>query len=148
MMISLKILRVPWVLLFMCYFHGNPVLSQSNTKLQKCIMVFGAHADDVDEIAGGTFARYIAMGYRGIYVSVTNNLAGCNIERTPWVEGPRFTVSDSPFKYPVGGLETNQIRSEEAKAAAAVYGSEPVFLDFCEPEIYLGRKIISHRQKL
>ena len=105
-------------------------------------MVFGAHADDVDEIAGGTFARYIAMGYKGIYVSVTNNLAGCNIEKTPWSEGPRFTVSDSPYKYPVGGLETNQIRSEEARAAAAVYGAEPVFLDFCEPEIYLGRKVI------
>ena len=139
---SLNILGVPWILLFMFFFHANPALSQTSTKPQKCIMVFGAHADDVDEIAGGTFARYIAMGYRGIYVSVTNNLAGCNIERTPWSEGPRFTVSDSPYKYPVGGLETNQIRSEEAKAAAAVYGAEPVFLDFCEPEIYLGRRVI------
>ncbi len=113
-----------------------------NIKPQKCIMVFGAHADDVDEIAGGTFAKYIAMGYKGIYVSVTNNLAGCNIEKTPWAEGPRFTISDSPEKYPVGGLETNQIRSEEARAAAAVYGAIPVFLDFCEPEIFLGRKVI------
>ena len=137
---SLKKLRVAWILLLLFFFYAGPALSQ--TAKQKCIMVFGAHADDVDEIAGGTFARYIAMGYRGIYVSVTNNLAGCNIERTPWVEGPRFTVSDSPFKYPVGGLETNQIRSEEARAAASVYGAEPVFLDFCEPEIYMGRKVI------
>lgn len=109
---------------------------------QKCILVFGAHADDVDEIAGGTFARYTSMGYKGVYVSVTNNLAGCNIERTPFFKGPRFTVSDSPLKYPADGLETNQIRSEEAKQAASVYGADAVFLDFCEPEVYFGRKVI------
>jgi len=113
-----------------------------NGKPGKCIMVFGAHADDVDEIAGGTFAKYIASGYKGVYVCVTNNLAGCNLEKTPFFDGPRFTVSDSPMSYPVGGLETNQIRSEEARAAAAVYGAIPEFLDFCEPEIYLGRKVI------
>ena len=67
-----------------------------NGKPQKCIMVFGAHADDVDEIAGGTFAKYIASGYKGVYVCVTNNLAGCNLERTPYFAGPRFTISDSP----------------------------------------------------
>lgn len=116
--------------------------SQSIRKPQKCILVFGAHADDVDEIAGGTFARYTSMGYKGVYVSVTNNLAGCNIERTPYFNGPRFTVSSSQLKYPVDGLETNQIRSEEAKAAAAVYGATPVFLDFSEPEVYFGRKVI------
>ena len=83
----------------------------------KCIMVFGAHADDVDEIAGGTFAKYIAMGYQGVYVCVTNNLAGCNLERTPFYDkGPDFAVSGSPLKYPVGALETRQIRSEEAIA--------------------------------
>ena len=122
--------------------NSIPVLSQNSSGPEKCIMVFGAHADDVDEIAGGTFAKYIAMGYEGVYVCVTNNLAGCNLEKTPYFNGPGFTVSDSPLKYPVGGLETNQIRSEEAKAAAAVYGAIPVFLDFCEPEIYLGRKVI------
>ncbi len=136
------VFRFQWLLLFLISLYWAPVLSQTSLKPQKCIMVFGAHADDVDEIAGGTFARYTAMGYKGIYVSVTNNLAGCNIERTPWSEGPKFTVSDSPFKYPAGGLETNQIRSEEARAAAAVYGAEAIFLDFCEPEIYLGRKVI------
>lgn len=123
-------------------YAGKGPGTADKDKPQKCIMVFGAHADDVDEIAGGTFAKYIASGYKGVYVCVTNNLAGCNLERTPFFRGPAFTVSESPLKYPVGGLETNQIRSEEAKAAAAVYGAEPVFLDFCEPEIYLGRKVI------
>lgn len=120
----------------------NNVFAQATGKPDKCIMVFGAHADDVDEIAGGTFARYIAAGYKGVYVCVTNNVAGCNIERTPYFAGPRFTVSDSPLKYPVDGLETNQIRSEEAKQAAAVYGADIVFLDFGEPEVYFGRKLI------
>jgi LmbE family N-acetylglucosaminyl deacetylase len=106
-------------------------------------MVFGAHADDVDEIAGGTFAKYISMGYEGVYVCVTNNLAGCNLERTPFFnKGPNFTISDSPLNYPADALETNQIRSEEAKAAASVYGAIPVFLDFCEPEFYMGRRVI------
>jgi LmbE family N-acetylglucosaminyl deacetylase len=128
---------IPVLSVFICISVGateNP---------RKCIMVIGAHADDVDEIAGGTFAKYIAMGYQGIYVCVTNNLAGCNLERTPYYKpGPNFTNSDSPFKYPADGLETNQIRSEEARNAASVYGAIPVFLDFCEPEIYLGRKVI------
>jgi LmbE family N-acetylglucosaminyl deacetylase len=118
------------------------LMAQSDVKPQKCIMVFGAHADDVDEIAGGTFAKYISMGYKGVYVCVTNNVAGCNIERTPYFKGPRFTVSSSTLKYPVDGIETNQIRSEEAKQAAAVYGADIVFLDFGEPEIYFGRKLI------
>ena len=131
---------------FLCSvcFSGDSIFGQVNPRPQKCILVFGAHADDVDEIAGGTFAKYIASGYTGIYVCVTNNLAGCNLEKTPFFKGPKFTVSDSPFKYPLDGLETTQIRSEEAKAAAAVYGAVTVFLDFDEPEIFLGRKIITY----
>ena len=130
------------ITVLLIFLHFNLILAEGKDKPRKCIMVFGAHADDVDEIAGGTFAKYIAMGYEGVYVCVTNNLAGCNLEKTPYFDGPEFTVSDSPLKYPVGALETNQIRSEEAKAAAAVYGAVPVFLDFCEPEFYLGRKVI------
>jgi LmbE family N-acetylglucosaminyl deacetylase len=129
------------VLITFIYGVGTAT-AQANEKTERCIMVFGAHADDVDEIAGGTFAKYTAMGYRGVYVCVTNNLAGCNIERTPFFDGPRFTVSDSPLKYPAGGLETSQIRSEEMKKAAAVYGAKIELLDFCEPEIYMGRKVV------
>ena len=128
--------------LLILFMMNEKTSCQAPGKPQKCILVFGAHADDVDEIAGGTFAKYTSMGYKGVYVSVTNNLAGCNIERTPYFAGPAFTVSSSELKYPADALETNQIRSEEAKAAAAVYGAIPVFLDFCEPEIYFGRKVI------
>jgi LmbE family N-acetylglucosaminyl deacetylase len=135
-------LLIPLLIVFLGIIQTSFFIVQGQGKPRKCIMVFGAHADDVDEIAGGTFAKYISMGYEGVYVCVTNNLAGCNIERTPYFEGPNFTVSNSPLEYPVGGLETRQIRSEEALQAAKVYGAVAVFLDFCEPEIYLGRKLI------
>lgn len=117
--------------------------AHQNPKPRKCIMVFGAHADDVDEIAGGTLARYVAMGYEGVYVCAINNLDGCNLERTPWYdEGPNFTISNSPHKYRVDALETSQIREEEARAAAAVYPAIPVFLNFKEPTFYIGRKMV------
>lgn len=128
------------LLIFICF--EDFIAAQDKSAPRRCIMVFGAHADDVDEIAGGTFAKYITGGYQGVYVCVTNNLAGCNLERTPFFEGPKFTVSGSPLKYPVEGIETRQIRTEEAQNAASVYPSIPVFLDFCEPEIFFGRKLI------
>ena len=116
--------------------------AQAN-KPRKCIMIFGAHADDVDENAGGTLAKYVAMGYQGVYVGTINNLDGCNLERTPWYDsGPNFTISNSPHKYRVGALETSQIREEEAKAAAAVYPAIPVFLNYKEPTFYIGRKMV------
>jgi LmbE family N-acetylglucosaminyl deacetylase len=112
-------------------------------KPRKCILVFGSHADDVEEIAGGTFAKYIAEGYQGVYVCVMNNTAGCLVEKAPGDKGgPSFTVSSSPRTYPVDALETNQIREVEARSAAAVFGATPVFLNYIEPEIWLGRKLI------
>ena len=58
----------------------NLIIAQVKEKPQKCIMVFGSHADDVESMAGGTFAKYITEGYQGVYVCVMNNLAGCAIE--------------------------------------------------------------------
>jgi LmbE family N-acetylglucosaminyl deacetylase len=136
---GIRLMGIVFIILFVM---SEKTSCQTIRKPQKCILVFGAHADDVDEIAGGTLARYTSLGYKGVYVTATNNLAGCNIERTPYFNGPRFTVSSSQLKYPADGLETNQIRSEEMKAAAAVYGATPVFLDFDEPEVYFGRKVI------
>jgi LmbE family N-acetylglucosaminyl deacetylase len=112
-------------------------------------MVFGAHADDVESLAGGTFAKYIAMGYEGIYVDVINNLAGCNLEKTPYFKGALpFTISNSPHAYPVDALETSQIREEEALKAAAVFGARPVFLNYKEPWFSMGRKRIDYGTKL
>jgi LmbE family N-acetylglucosaminyl deacetylase len=108
-------------------------------------MVFGAHADDVESMAGGTFAKYIAEGYEGIYVCVINNTAGNAIESvgggTTPPEGQEllFSVSKSPKTYPVEAIETMQIRQEEARNAAAVFKATPVFLNFRESWIFQGR---------
>ncbi len=125
----------------------NLSIAQVKEKPRKCIMVFGAHADDVEPMAGGTFAKYISEGYEGIYVCVINNFAGCGIESVgggtnppPEVTAPLFTVSNSPQSYPVDALETIQIRSEEARNAAAVFHAIPVFLDFREGFVWQGRK--------
>ena len=136
--------KMPVLLLFIVasiLFPHQFMLAQSKEKPRKCILVFGAHADDVDEIAGGTFAKYIDEGYQGIYVCYTNNTAGCNLERTPYYdEGPDFTISGAPGIFPVGALETIQIREEEARQAASVYGAIPEFLYFRETWFWQGRK--------
>ena len=133
----LKCLMLPFLLI------PGSSHAQDKDKPRKCILVFGAHADDVDENAGGTLAKYVAMGYEGIYIGAINNLDGCNLERTPWYDkGPNFSISNSPNKYPVGALETSQIREEEARQAAAVYPSTPIFLNFKEPTFFMGRKYV------
>jgi LmbE family N-acetylglucosaminyl deacetylase len=134
------------VVLLLLFFASASVCGERE-KPRKCIMVFGAHADDVEGIAGGTFAKYIAAGYEGCYVCVTNNTAGCVIENTQnprWTMGTKFTVSNSPKMYPVDALETIQIRQEEARQAAAFYGAIPVFLNFREIFIWQGRKECFH----
>lgn len=125
----------------------NFIFADDGNKPRKCIMVFGAHADDVEGMAGGTLAKYIAEGYRGIYVCVMNNLSGNQIEKVPgnWDFAARKLTAartSSPKVYQVDALETMQTRKEEALGAANVFGAEPVFLDFCEPELWLGRKLI------
>ena len=136
-----KHIPIAFLLLFFCI--STNVFAQAKEKPRKCILVFGSHADDVDEIAGGTLAKYVAMGYEGIYVCAINNLDGCNLERTPWYDkGTNFTISNSPHKYRVGALETSQIREEEAKAAAAVYPATAIFLNYKEPTFFIGRKMV------
>ena len=132
----------PFFIVTLIIFSANS-FAQTTEKPRKCILVFGSHADDVDENAGGTLAKYVAIGYQGVYVCAINNLDGCNLERTPWYDkGPNFTISRSPHKYRVGALETSQIREEEAKAAAAVYPATPIFLNYKEPTFYIGRKMV------
>lgn len=129
------------------FLIAGSILAQSKPKPNKCIMVFGAHADDVEPMAGGTFAKYISEGYQGIYVCVINNLAGCGIESVgggttppPEATRPLFSISNSPNSYPVDALETIQIRSEEARNAAAVFHATNLFLDFREGILWFGRK--------
>jgi LmbE family N-acetylglucosaminyl deacetylase len=134
------------LILFFIIFNFS-ALGQEKIKPEKCILVFGSHADDVEEIAGGTFAKFIAEGYKGVYVCVMNNLSGNQIEKVPgnwdFIKGKLTAALTNSFQeYQVDALETSQIRQEEAIAAAKVFGAEPVFMNFCEPEIWLGRKLI------
>jgi LmbE family N-acetylglucosaminyl deacetylase len=127
---------------FFVVLSSHSLMAAGKDTPRKCVLVFGSHADDVEEIAGGTLAKYIAEGYQGIYVCVMNNTAGCLIEKAPGDKGGQnFSVSNSPRTYPVDALETNQIREVEARNAAAVLGATPIFLNFTEPEIWLGRKL-------
>jgi LmbE family N-acetylglucosaminyl deacetylase len=129
-------------LVFFIALSTNLLAAAGKDTPRKCIMVFGSHADDVEEIAGGTLAKYVAEGYQGIYVCVMNNTAGCLIEKAPGDKGgPNFSVSNSPYTYPVDALETHQIREVEARNGAAALDATPVFLNFVEPEIWLGRKL-------
>jgi len=133
------------IILIIIMLPGFQALGAENSR--KCILVFGSHADDVEQMAGGTFAKYISEGYLGVYVCVMNNLSGNRIEKFPgnWdfkTETITNDVTSSPKMYQVGALETSQIRSEEALKACKILGSEPVFLDFSEPEIWLGRKLV------
>jgi LmbE family N-acetylglucosaminyl deacetylase len=131
---------------FLLLFIAVQILSQGSAKPRKCIIVFGAHADDVESMAGGTFAKYISEGYEGIYVGVINNTAGNAMESVgggttpPEGQGLLFSVSKSPMTYPVEAIETMQIRQEEARNAAAVFKATPVFLNFRESWIFQGRK--------
>jgi len=129
--------------LLLLVLSASVVLAGTTEKPRKCILVFGAHADDVEALAGGAFAKYIAAGYEGIYVCVNNNTAGCVIQNTQnprYGRGTTFTVSKSPQLYPVDALETIQVRQEEARNAAALYGATPVFLNFREIFIWQGRR--------
>ena len=139
----MKLIILSVVAYFVFLLFSVQVSAQTKDKPRKCIMIFGAHADDVDENAGGTLAKYVAMGYEGIYVCAINNLDGCNLERTPWYDkGPNFTLSNSPKQYRVDALETSQLREEEARAAAALYPAIPIFLNYKEPTFFIGRKMV------
>jgi LmbE family N-acetylglucosaminyl deacetylase len=129
------------------FLQVSLITAGDGNKPRKCIMVFGAHADDNEEMAGGTFAKFIDEGYEAVYVGVMNNLSGNRLEKVPgnWNFDTRkatMTLTGSPKTYQVDALETTQTRSEEARNAAKVFGTVPIFLNFAEPEIYLGRKLV------
>ena len=113
---TFKLVQPGAMAIFLCILLMNTPFThaQQLEKPRKCILVFGAHADDVESLAGGTFAKYIAMGYEGIYVGVINNLAGCSLEKTPYFKGaPPFTVSNSTQAFPVGAKSGKRKRCRQ-----------------------------------
>jgi len=142
-----------YYMIFLLLFSLITVCTTGQDKPRKCILVFGAHADDVESLAGGTFAKYIREGYQGVYVCAINNTAGCAIEsigggtHAPNGKNMLFSQSTSPQTYPVDALETIQIRQEEARNSAEFYGAIPEFLNFSQPEFFLGRKLVIYGTK-
>ncbi len=85
--------------------------------MKKCIMFFAAHADDLELQAAGTLARAQDRGYQAVYVMVTDNSSG-------------ELLDESGDLYFLGPEETQEIRHRETREAAAMFGLEPIFLNF------------------
>lgn len=83
-------------------------------------MAIAPHADDIEFYAGGTLLKYHDLGYEIDYVMSSNNMSGTWKVRQP--DGS--LVREDPCWDRMAAK-----RREEAIAAAAVVGTEPVFLD-------------------
>jgi LmbE family N-acetylglucosaminyl deacetylase len=83
------------------------------------VIAFGAHPDDCDQRAGGTAAKYAALGHRVRFVSVTNGDAGHQTE---------------------GGGSLAARRRAEAIEAGRRIGIEYVVLDNHDGELLPGLK--------
>ena len=86
--------------------------------MKKTIMVIGAHADDIEVQAGGTLAKYLDKGYKGVYILATDDSAGICLDENG--EYKRFLLP----------RESKDERHLEAEEGAAIFGLKPIFLDF------------------
>ncbi len=87
--------------------------SQAVAQRQLRVMIIGAHPDDADK-AGGTAAKYIALGHKVMLVALTNGDAG---------------------HFEMGGGPLARRRTEEARRAGAVIGAEYITLDNHDGEL-------------
>ena len=87
--------------------------------MTKSICVIMAHADDIEYSAGGTFAKYIADGYRALY----GVMSRCN-------SGWTATAEEGGFYGP--SVDIVPRRRWEAEAAAALFGAELYYGDLLE----------------
>jgi LmbE family N-acetylglucosaminyl deacetylase len=106
-------------------------------------MVIAAHADDAERLGAGTMLKYKEEGYETVYVTVTNNVAGCLLNRSLPSSTTIFVEEPVPHDYPAGPLETMEIRNKEAIDAATILGAKPIFLNFWEPDFWpAAREIV------
>src|ERR1035437_7071183 len=105
---------------------GPPPANRPPPGRQPVVLVVGAHADDVEGTAGGTLAKLIADGWKGIYVVATNNTAGNHVAYVREQPGPEDYLNIQKVRGPfhADALETIQIRQEESRRAAAVFGAQ------------------------
>jgi LmbE family N-acetylglucosaminyl deacetylase len=122
---------------------GHPPAYKSRAGRQPVVMGVAAHADDFEISFGGTFAKLISEGWKGVYVLATNNTAGNQLDSyNPSRPGGYLNIQKVKGPFPIDGLETIQVRQEETRRAAAVFGVEPIFLNLNETFCWLGREQI------
>jgi LmbE family N-acetylglucosaminyl deacetylase len=84
------------------------------------IMVVGAHADDIEILAGGTLWKYRAQGCEVVYVMSTDNMSGSVNTLQP--DGTVISTYEPPELMAAR-------RKRECAAAAALLGTTPLHLD-------------------
>lgn len=93
--------------------------------MRRAILVVGTHAGDIEARAAGVLAKYLAAGYDGHYVVVTNSNSGLYIDKN----------GKEAYRYSEDMLK---IRRAQVEASAAIFGLKPVFLDYKE-SVYTTR---------
>lgn len=93
--------------------------------MRRAILVVGAHAGDIEARAAGVLAKYLAAGYDGHYVVVTNSNSGLYIDKN----------GKETYRY---SEDMIKVRRAQVEKAAAVLGLKPVFLDYKE-SVYTTR---------
>jgi len=73
-------MRQAWLWGSMAILAGASALAQAPASGTLRIIAFGAHPDDCDQKAGGTAAKWAALGHQVKFVAVTNGDAGHQTE--------------------------------------------------------------------
>lgn len=102
---------------------GVAVGGGNNNGKKKCIMVFGAHPDDIEIGMGGTVAKFSKDKYDVIMVIMTL---------------PNFTDID----------KKDQRRQEAIMSAKAMGVRAPIFLDLAPEEVVFNRQLVTRIDKL
>ena len=89
--------------------------------IKQTVMAIGAHADDIEVIAGGTLAKAKDQGYEIVYIMATNNFSGGWSRVKP--DG-KIESRTPPY------FEIMPQRKIEAEAAANALGTHAIHLDF------------------
>lgn len=82
------------------------------------ILAIGAHPDDVDQLCGGTLAKYAHAGHHVTVAVATNGNAGSAV---------------------LSAQEIARIRHDETRAACAVIGADLIWMDFDDEWLFDDR---------
>jgi LmbE family N-acetylglucosaminyl deacetylase len=109
----MKTIKIIFIFLSVYLLYSIPGAQTAAPEPRLRVMIIGAHPDDAEK-AGGTAAKYAALGYKVLLVSMTNGDAG---------------------HYKIGGGVLAKRRKEEARLAGDVIGSEYLVLDNHDGEL-------------